>query len=312
MRPIIIACVAAAAQVAAAQPYFPSFEPPQVVGSAVGAPLTNGAGGGGQDGWYNPLIGASDYQVFTYIGNTHGLAPNPAGHQQFVAGRSAGAPVGAQHDDDEGWTWLSWDMAVMHDGAAPAGVDLGSLSLEPDPGSSGWRAIITWTGATAEAWRLAFQPYDAAGVQAPPPGLLPGPAWGALQPGVWYRVEVGWSYATNRIAVVRLKNLQTGAATSAMPADWYLAGGAGSALPPPEAFRLVTAGGDGNIVAWDNIQTGHGCYHDCNGDGSSTIADFACFQAAFVAGNGYADCNGSGTLTIQDFACFQVAFVVCS
>ncbi len=51
-----------------------------------------------------------------------------------------------------------------------------------------------------------------------------------------------------------------------------------------------------------------GCYADCTGEGSLTIADFGCFQSKFAAGDPYADCNGSATLTITDFACFQSAF----
>ncbi len=52
------------------------------------------------------------------------------------------------------------------------------------------------------------------------------------------------------------------------------------------------------------------CYADCNSSNSLTIADFICFQGAFVAGNlAYADCNNSNTLTIADFICFQAAFV---
>ncbi len=51
------------------------------------------------------------------------------------------------------------------------------------------------------------------------------------------------------------------------------------------------------------------CYPDCNAVGGLTIADFACFQTRFVAGDPYADCNGVGGLTIADFACFQTAFV---
>ncbi len=50
------------------------------------------------------------------------------------------------------------------------------------------------------------------------------------------------------------------------------------------------------------------CYPDCNKDGQLTIADFSCFQGAFVAGDPYADCNNSGALTTADFACFQQAF----
>ncbi len=51
------------------------------------------------------------------------------------------------------------------------------------------------------------------------------------------------------------------------------------------------------------------CYADCNGVGGLTVADFACFQTRFVAGDPYADCNGVGGLTVADFACFQTKFV---
>ena len=51
------------------------------------------------------------------------------------------------------------------------------------------------------------------------------------------------------------------------------------------------------------------CYPDCNLDGALTVADFGCFQTAFVAGNMYADCNGDGALTVPDFGCFQTKFV---
>ncbi len=51
------------------------------------------------------------------------------------------------------------------------------------------------------------------------------------------------------------------------------------------------------------------CYPDCNAMGGLTVADFACFQTKFVAGDPYADCNGVGGLTIADFGCFQTKFV---
>ncbi len=52
-----------------------------------------------------------------------------------------------------------------------------------------------------------------------------------------------------------------------------------------------------------------GCSPDCSNDGSLTIADFACFQTKFVAGDPYADCNAAGGLTVADFGCFQTKFV---
>jgi hypothetical protein len=55
--------------------------------------------------------------------------------------------------------------------------------------------------------------------------------------------------------------------------------------------------------------SGGGCYPDCNGDSTLTVADFGCFQTKFVAGDPYADCNGDSALTVADFGCFQTAFV---
>ncbi len=51
-----------------------------------------------------------------------------------------------------------------------------------------------------------------------------------------------------------------------------------------------------------------GCYPDCDHTFKLTVADFACFQFAFVNSSPYADCNQSGSLSIADFACFQAAF----
>jgi serine protease AprX len=64
-------------------------------------------------------------------------------------------------------------------------------------------------------------------------------------------------------------------------------------------YALVVVGGT----------EGGPCYPDCNGVGGLTIADFGCFQTAFVAGDPYADCDGLNGLTIADFGCFQTAFV---
>ncbi len=74
------------------------------------------------------------------------------------------------------------------------------------------------------------------------------------------------------------------------------------------SIRLTVDSGDEAWV-YDDLSAGSGCYPDCNGVGGLTIADFGCFQTAFVAGDPYADCNGVGGLTIADFGCFQTAFV---
>jgi hypothetical protein len=53
------------------------------------------------------------------------------------------------------------------------------------------------------------------------------------------------------------------------------------------------------------------CYADCDGSALLSIADFACFQSRFAAGDPYADCNASGSFTMADFACFQAGFAAC-
>jgi serine protease AprX len=66
---------------------------------------------------------------------------------------------------------------------------------------------------------------------------------------------------------------------------------------------------DYGLVVVGGVEGGGNCYPDCTGEGQLTIADFGCFQTAFVAGDPYADCDGLNGLTIADFGCFQTAFV---
>lgn len=71
--------------------------------------------------------------------------------------------------------------------------------------------------------------------------------------------------------------------------------------------------GDLDLALIDEIEDevqlfDNACYADCNDDGQTTIADFACFQASFVAADPLADCNADNQLTIADFACFQGLF----
>jgi hypothetical protein len=82
----------------------------------------------------------------------------------------------------------------------------------------------------------------------------------------------------------------------------------GTMIPIEVAVDDVRAGPTPTmIVVWDNA--GVACYPDCNADGVLTVADFGCFQTAFVAGDPYADCNADGVLAVADFGCFQTGFV---
>ncbi|MFM9996643.1 MAG: right-handed parallel beta-helix repeat-containing protein [Phycisphaerales bacterium] len=72
----------------------------------------------------------------------------------------------------------------------------------------------------------------------------------------------------------------------------------------------LPGGAGGEYIADMGAYEFQGCYPDCNADGNLTVADFGCFQTAYVLAHAYADCNQSGTLTVADFGCFQGAYVL--
>jgi hypothetical protein len=98
---------------------------------------------------------------------------------------------------------------------------------------------------------------------------------------------------------------------STIQAGGGVSGGGGFTLSGTigQASAGVVSGGGFEIGGGFWAGATPSCYPDCTLSAGLTIADFACFQAKFVAGDPYADCNASGTLTIADFACFQSRFV---
>ena len=303
---LIAALVPAAC--ALGQDFVSSFELRTYVGSGAGVPISPGFASPpaiGAGGWYVPAAGALPLDVFTYTGNTVGLPQHPSGGPQFAAARDgASGERGLLINSGAPWTG-SFDVAVAHNGAIAATPDLGAFSLEP-PASRGWKTFFSWNDAGATSWTCAFVPFNAAGVQSAP--VIAAPEFGTLEPRVWYRVGVKWSYTENRITEVSLTRLDTGATTVATPAAWYLGGGAAGTGPQPQAIRL-TATGATNVVGLDHVSLRTPCYGDCNNDGVMNVIDFGCFQTEFVSGNMYADCDGSGHMTVQDFGCWRTVFV---
>ncbi|MFM9995136.1 MAG: hypothetical protein ACKVU4_04980, partial [Phycisphaerales bacterium] len=51
-------------------------------------------------------------------------------------------------------------------------------------------------------------------------------------------------------------------------------------------------------------------FHPVTGAHVLSVADFGCFQTAYVLQNPYADCNSDGALTVADFGCFQGKYVL--
>ncbi len=311
----VIGAVALCANPALGQSF--NFDPPTYPGTPAGVdlnPVFATPPALGTDGWYSPVAASAIYKMYTYTGNAPGFAAHPtAGGDGMIAGRSAGAanPARAQHDivfSQGTWT-AAWDMNCLYDGVAPSANNLGSFSLQPSTTARAWQTLYNWVAnATPTTWNCAFLPYSATNVQAAQPGVLPDPAFGGLAANTWYRVSVTWSFASNKITLVKITNLATGATTSTNPTDYYLFGGATPTTQTiPTGVRFFAGGALGNHIASDNLSV-TSCYADCNGSGSLTIADFGCFQAYFAGGNMYADCNNSTTLTIADFGCFQAAF----
>jgi hypothetical protein len=119
--------------------------------------------------------------------------------------------------------------------------------------------------------------------------------------GTWYVLELDWA-ANGDMTVNLYDDTHTSllASTPTAATGYTMSGGI--------ALRGFTSTSFPNDID-DITRTGGDCYPDCNGNGALTVADFGCFQTAFVAGSTYADCNGNGALTVADFGCFQTAFV---
>ncbi len=95
----------------------------------------------------------------------------------------------------------------------------------------------------------------------------------------------------------------------------FLAANGGTAAGAEAALFLAIADGKAYFNIHSTMFPGGeirgflACYPDCNQSLSLSVADFICYQTAFIAGNPYADCNADTALTIGDFICFQSSFV---
>ncbi len=337
------ALVASAGGVASGQAFSADFEAPTYSGSVAGVALTAGFGGGGQQGWYNPVSGSADGVVHEYAGNPLGFAVNPSGGSQFVVGTHAGNAAFArmQHtiDFSAGGVWeAEFDCTGLYNGTLPAGDNLGSFSLQPSttgryfqqlmsygPTLLATHPTITDYTASADHFHIAFGFHTAAA-----PTVVrfecPGAAWQDLPANNWYRCRAKWDFDTAQILEVSIQNLTLGGVATTLDVSglgWYLLGGPGSTNALPTDIRLFTGGGagtslPGNVTAWDNISIapagGTACYANCD---SSTlapilnVADFTCFLTRFAAGDSYANCDNSTqapVLNVADFTCFLQAF----
>ena len=228
------------------------FENPPYNGSAGGTLLT------GQDGWYNPVAGSSDWNVFTYAGNSMGVVANPAGGgSQFAGGVSAGGTAFARTQRAENWGAspafvVSYDVNHQFLGQLPTAQNLGSWSLQPSTTNRTGQDLHVWDDVnTAAAWSLQFNLFDSTGLATP--NLSPGAAWTGLQLNHWYRVEHTISFATNQWTQTKLTDLHTNTVNTFVPTGWYMSGGTTPTLPMPTDHRFFAGGAAGNAFAVDNF-----------------------------------------------------------
>jgi hypothetical protein len=249
---------------AALEHFATGFEPPLFTGAAGGVALN------GQQSFYLPAAGGGTHNVFTYAGNTLGIASNPTGGSHFAAGRNPGG-VNARSQRDVAigaglWT-VATDLAVRP-GSLPTVQFAASLTVRDNPGDGFILALLAaWTNvATATSWEVQMQWSNAAGDFLSE--TLPG-GFQNLAVNHWYRLRATFDFSTNRVLSVALTDLMTGVTVVAQLTDRYLFGGA-AAAHQPFAFRLFTGGdaGVGNIAAFDNVSIGSGTsFVDVDGNG---------------------------------------------
>jgi hypothetical protein len=309
-------------------------------GSSAGTPLTTGFGGGGQGGWYNPVAGSIDFNVYTYAGNAMNFPANPAGGQQFiaVAGQVSPNNIGRGQlavDFSAGGLWTAeWDVIGAYHGISGTAIDnLGSFSLQNSATANYFQQIMQWgLNTTAPVqYDINYGIFPAAGGAAPA-FMSPGAAWTNIPVNHWVRQKTTWDFTSNQILSVSIENLTLG--TPPVVADvsgmgWFLAGGQNNVLakPMPTDIRTFTGNTD-NATGWDNIRVGPAaapCYANCDGSTVTPVLnvdDFTCFINAYAVAQtlphsqqltDYANCDNSTTppvLNVDDFTCFINAYAI--
>jgi hypothetical protein len=261
---VVLLLAALSSPAGALEQFATGFEPPLFTGAASGVALN------GQQSFYLPAPGGGTHNVFTYAGNTLGIALNPTGGSHFAAGRNPGG-VNARSQRDVAigaglWT-VATDLAVRP-GSLPTVQFAASLTVRDNPGDGFILALLAaWTNlATATSWEVHAQWSNAAGdflSETLPAGFQ------NLEVNHWYRLRARFDFATNRVLSVALTDLTTGSTVVEEFTDRYLFGGA-AAAHQPFAFRLFTGGdaGVGNIAAFDNVSIGSGgSFVDIDGNG---------------------------------------------
>jgi hypothetical protein len=239
------------------------FERPEYVGSPGGTLLTNGFGGGGQQGWYNPVEGGSDLNVYTYARNNLGIPINPGyrAGEQFIAGMTgpnatyARAQYDITYKEGAGSYVLGYNICATFRGGVPTADYLGGFSLEPSDTARSVSAVAKWVDVdNPTSWNALFNVFDASG--NPLNEQSPGAAWMNLELDHWYALGMIFGFRNNMIRRVLIYDLTTGERAYNWHPIWYLAGGANPSEPLPTGFSIFTGGSTasgGNTLAFDRV-----------------------------------------------------------
>ncbi len=243
--------------------YTADFEAPAITGSAAGDILT------GQDDYYIPAVGGTDFFCYTYAGNTPGIDANPTGGDQFIAGSPDGVTLArAQRDivygDGTGAWTVAFDVCATYTLTLPAADFIGSVSTQILPGEATFIHLLSWVDpATATLWNAEYAYYNAAGEQIF--AEVPVAGFNDLEVNHWYRWSTTFDLDSNLILSLSIEDLETGAVSTYSPALWYLGGGSAGA-PAPSGLRFFGGGVDGNLACYDNLVI----------EESFPVADLAC------------------------------------
>lgn len=211
----------------------------------------------GQDGFFLPVAGSTDFEVVTYTANSYAFPQNPTGGANFIAGIGEGggtferAERAVNFGAGEGLWELSFDVIVSHRGPEAPIDNIGSVSLQPGTNQS-FIASARWSsGLAGEEWNADYIWFDENGTQFFE--NVPDAGFQNLETDQWYRWTTLFDMTSNRITEVSIEGLTVSHSASFEPTDRYLFGGsAGADLP--EAVRFFTGSSNaGNVMGFDNL-----------------------------------------------------------
>lgn len=259
MRSAPVLCVLSSLACSLAAQYSTDFE--ALMAGAAGIPIA------GQDGFYVPAVGGISGSVYTYAGNTLGIAANPNGGANFYVGQSVGGTFARSQRSitlPNGVLHVSFDVLCNYAGAATPANNIGSFSFQDSTLSVYVNLLARWPAGVVFPPTTWNADYVLGPTTAGTQSVLPDPAFQNLDVGVWHRWGVTVDLTAGVYLDFTITNGTSGITTTYTPPAPLALPGQG--LPLPTDLRLFT-GGNENVFAIDNL-----------------IIDYAAIYTTFGAG----------------------------